>query len=308
MDCVEQQKQLLSAVPASILVPEPEAEQETLGRALHERIVTEVIAVAPATEPSAPPVTNTHVHENIGEYIVRKLCVVNEDVSITGNIVGKLKPDTSVEVLEVIQCLANDRLRARIADPPGYISLRVLSDGSIAWATPAPAPLLSELRPAVGHYVITTATALNEHVSLEGRIVQILEPGTRVEVLKVLHRSKEQRIRAFLKEPRGYISLQQTEDVAEPFSWARPCLEVENRQARFHLHRSATSIQSTFQLRLPRSNLPVIHERTGRRAHPHMSCGQAGDQGRRKVVVGFSVASAQIKRRQEARKWESLKV
>lgn len=175
--------------------------------------------------------TNTDVHERIGEYIIRMLTAVIDDVSITGNVVGMLKPDTSVEVLQVFQSLADDRLRARIADPPGYISLRMLSDSSKAWATPAPARLFSELRPAVGTYVITEAVAVSDSACLEGRIVETLEPGTCVKVLQVFHRSKDQRLRAFLMEPRGYISLQSTED--EPFFWAQPCLEVEERQGSF---------------------------------------------------------------------------
>jgi len=116
MGCVEQEKQLLASVPVSDMVFELEAVQETLGETSFASDI--VSAVVPGSAHESPEEHGTMVTE-----------VSAVDVSITGNVVGMLQPDTSVEVLE---SLANDRLRARMADPQAYLSLQRLSNGYVA--------------------------------------------------------------------------------------------------------------------------------------------------------------------------------
>jgi len=160
---------------------------------------------------------------NLGLYMVTSNVAVSDTMGLSGNIVAQVPSGICVEVLEITVLKSENRVRGRLREPAGYISLRELQ-GDFSWAAPWTAPEFSqpvtpaELLPTLGEYIMTNRGAVNEGIDITGRILATLERDTIVRVLEVVACHEHDRVRARILEPAGYISLRQIEG---DFSWAK---------------------------------------------------------------------------------------
>merc|ERR1712066_187244 len=67
----------------------------------------------------------------LGFYILDRLAYVRDTAELDGNQIVSLEAGTRVEILETK--LVDERWRARIAEPAGWISLK-MADNSLTWA------------------------------------------------------------------------------------------------------------------------------------------------------------------------------
>lgn len=155
--------------------------------------------------------------------------IIEDGTVITGGLstesaeVAELDHGAVIEVVEVAVVPEEHRVRGRIdsavssdkgpARPAGWISLHDTSD-DFRWATKVDASHVD----GPGTYVIVEdETVVTVDSSLESTEVAELAHGTRVEVTEVRIMGDEQRIRAHLLSPEGWISVL---DTADGFRWA----------------------------------------------------------------------------------------
>lgn len=81
-----------------------------------------------------------------GDYRLINESYITNESSMDSADVGELQPGASVKVLEVITLVEEQRVRGRIAEPAGWISLLKLDDG-YRWVVPAKLPSMANLPP-----------------------------------------------------------------------------------------------------------------------------------------------------------------
>merc|ERR1712032_1558463 len=102
-----------------------------------------------------------------------------------------------------------NRVRARIKEPDGWFSLENMENG-YRWANRKDA--LQPTKDTPGLFVIEyDGTVVKASVSVDSSEVAKLAKGTVVEVLEVTPVPDKKRLRARIKEPVGWFSLENTE-------------------------------------------------------------------------------------------------
>jgi len=141
-----------------------------------------------------------------GVYVIRSPVVVSAGLAPCEKpIQVKLCPDMHVEVLEIWQDSKNDRIRGRIKEPAGYISLRNLL-GDVHWAEPF------HVDETPGEYIVNTSVVVGSEAFFHYGSGVTLAPGTRVTVVEVARSPGSDRVRGRIEEPPGYISLRNLSD------------------------------------------------------------------------------------------------
>jgi len=122
-------------------------------------------------------------------------------------LVEELEPGEQVWVQEVVLLKEEERLRARIEEPAGWISILNTSSGR-RWARRAED---AEESDGPGTYVLLANTVVAPSSAcltpMEEQEVDDLDQGDEVEVLEVVDLKRFNRIRARLKCPAGWITL-----------------------------------------------------------------------------------------------------
>merc|ERR1711988_1429277 len=120
----------------------------------------------------------------------------------------ELRRGAQVTVVEVKLMSAERRLRARIIDPPGWISLENLDTG-YRWA--------KRVEDRLGTYTILNPTMMTRGESRQSDSSIDLQMGAQVTVVEVKLMSAERLIRARIIDPPGWISL---EKLDTGYRWA----------------------------------------------------------------------------------------
>merc|ERR1711988_389563 len=149
-----------------------------------------------------------------GTYTILHHTVMTKGESRKSDSTVELQTGAQVTVVEVKLMSAERLLRARIADPPGWISLENLDTG-YRWAERV------EDRP--GTYTILHYTMMSKGESLKSDGTIELQTGAQVTVVEVKLMSAERRLRARIADPPGWISL---ENLDIGYRWAK---RVEDR-------------------------------------------------------------------------------
>merc|ERR1711988_1117617 len=126
----------------------------------------------------------------------------------------ELRRGAQVTVVEVKLMSAERRLRARIIDPPGWISLENLDTG-FRWA--------KRVEDRLGTYTILHPTMMSRGESKQSDSSIDLQMGAQVTVVEMKLMSAERRLRARIADPPGWISL---ENLDIGYRWAE---RVEDR-------------------------------------------------------------------------------
>lgn len=204
-----------------------EAEREEAAAKATAALVAATAAAAAASAAAAAAALATSAEESVsssapttredgpGFYRITKNASVTTDVSRNSILILWLETGWLVRVLEVVRCEDEFRVRARLAEPEGWISLEDMETGS-RWAEFVPLDANVAEQPYLdgpGSYLITKLVPLTSALLQNSPAVLQLDPGTLVEVLEVARCEEAQQVRARLREPApGWISLLRTED------------------------------------------------------------------------------------------------
>merc|ERR1711988_611424 len=144
-----------------------------------------------------------------GTYTILHYTMMSKGESLKSDGTIELQTGAQVAVAEVKLISAERLIRARIADPPGWISLENLDTG-YRWAARV------EDRP--GTYTILHYTVITKGESRQSDSFVELQTGAQVTVVEVKLMSAERRLRARIADPPGWISL---ENLDTGYRWAK---------------------------------------------------------------------------------------
>lgn len=161
---------------------------------------------------------------------------VTECMSSKSAKVSELKHGTVLEVVEIVSVQGEDCIRGRViangdaqtghASPAGWISLHNTID-TFQWATRVD---VSHADGPGTYVIVEDGTVVTEGSSIESTEVAELAHGTQVEVVEVHILDDEERIRARIISPEGWISVLDTDD---GFRWAWMVPSLAAYRARF---------------------------------------------------------------------------
>jgi len=126
-----------------------------------------------------------------------------------------------LEVVEVVQVRSENRLRGRVRDPVGWISLESL-DSRWQWAA------LVHGEDLPGMYHLIGDSVLRDASSVTSKKLGVLKSGSDVEVMQVIQVDAVNRLRARVKQPAGWISLKSLDS---KWRWATPIGHRQERMA-----------------------------------------------------------------------------
>merc|ERR1711988_2031975 len=143
-----------------------------------------------------------------GTYTILHYTMMSEGESLKSDGTIELRTGAQVTVVEVKLMSAEQCLRARIIDPPGWISLENLDTG-YRWA--------KRVEDRLGTYTILHPTMMTRGESRQSDSSIELQTGAQVTVVEVKLMSAERLIRARIIDPPGWISL---EKLDTGYRWA----------------------------------------------------------------------------------------
>lgn len=122
--------------------------------------------------------------EDLGDYTVLKDIVVRKALSLDSSKVAELKAGSSVTVDEVQVVSGKKKVRGRIQEPPGWITLRDLASGEALVSQTHITPSASNLK--AGHMLLAMSRlTMRLDESLESGDVTHVDAETELEVLRV---------------------------------------------------------------------------------------------------------------------------
>ncbi|CAE8630184.1 unnamed protein product, partial [Polarella glacialis] len=183
----------------------------------------------------------------LGEYVLIRTAFVSPDLMNLSpddeDLVDELEADTVIQVIEVVDLVEEKRVRARLAEPAGWITL-VNTETGARWARrPDEADEQDESdeedadpeeeesedeneEDSPGLYLLTrtafVSPDLHNMSPSDDELVDELVAGTQIRIAEIVDLEDKERVRARLVEPAGWITLLNT---ASRRRWAKK-LEV----------------------------------------------------------------------------------
>lgn len=142
-----------------------------------------------------------------GVYILDRVAFVSPEIDNfdpdDDDLVDELEDGKEVRIAEVVEMVHEQRLRARLEEPNGWITLANQETGK-RWASPVP-------RDAPGTYIITrTAFVSPELENLapdDDDLVDELDEGQEIRITEIVDLHAEQRLRGHVEDPEGWITI-----------------------------------------------------------------------------------------------------
>jgi len=150
-------------------------------------------------------VVRISVEDQPGHYILANSAVVRAGCSLETYIVVDLPGGAHVQVLEVADVAVENRIRGRLEEPEGWITLCDTEHlKRFAW------PTLNQ--DWLGDYILSTYSVVRAGCSLKSaKVADDLATGANVRVLEIVNIADEKRIRGRIEKPAGWITLCDTE-------------------------------------------------------------------------------------------------
>lgn len=170
-----------------------------------------------------------HFGDQPGVYILVTDAILTSGLGLESDDLQWLGTGAMISVLEVVRDEQIQRVRGRVEEPAGWISLVAMDNGQ-RWAAPVedvlPADEPSEdvaVDTQPGKYILSMDAMLGEGLDPELGQGQWLKEGTVINVLDVVCNEEAKLVRARIDEPEGWLSLVALDNGQR---WAVPLDEV----------------------------------------------------------------------------------